>query len=246
MSISPDFDRAWALYEEARRKGHRRETLAALGKAIEELERCPEELRRAWSERFLSTPRSDHVYDPLFQRVLLPVLVAGVVEARPGYARWLSVLISEVSGADRLVYASPLLPEPLKNRRALLELALFHDPEDSRARRLLIEAELRGIEYSLHEVPSGVLYSNGATADECALMLAELPQFEALLAAEGLGGHYQEVLDYARFHYTAYRDYLIHHRGQGYPNLLAQEHWGSTPERPSPQSWYLPRYMRSR
>lgn len=57
MSISPEFDRAWALYEELRRKGQRREAVAFLDKAIEELEKCPEELRRAWCERFI-VPRA--------------------------------------------------------------------------------------------------------------------------------------------------------------------------------------------
>lgn len=152
--------------------------------------------------------------------------------------------MSEVSGADRAVDASPILPESLKNPRALLELALVHDPEDSRARRALIGAELRGMEYSLHEVPSGVLYSHGATAEECSLMLAALPRFETLLKAEGVETHFREGLAYARFHYTAYRDYLLHHSGQVYADLLARNHWCTPPEHPSPESWHLPRSLR--
>jgi hypothetical protein len=62
---------------------------------------------------------------------------------------------------------------------------------------------------SLHELPAGVLYGmNGATQEECQLLLKDLARFEAL--ARALGRLEQEAARIARWrrHFAGYADYL--------------------------------------
>lgn len=137
----------------------------------------------------------------------------------------------------RAVERCEILPEALQKPRSLFRLALIHDPNDSAARRHLIRSELEGIEYSVHELPYGVLYSGGASVEECGIMLDDLQQLGALLQLEGLTERYRTVVEYARFHYQAYRDYLLNHPGRGFAWLLETGTWGTPPERPQPGCW---------
>lgn len=191
----------------------------------------PEQMRRVWVEQFLESDRSD-VHTPLFQQVLMPMLVAGVLEGRPRYARWLADLAKAVSGWHRALDDDGQLLEELRSPCALFRLALKHDPNDVQARRGLIRSMLEGINYSLHEVPSGVLYSGGATMAECDLMLEELQELAKLLELEGIKEQYEPLLVYAEFHYRAYKDYLGRPHPKCYAELLAAETWGRPPEAP--------------
>jgi hypothetical protein len=65
-------------------------------------------------------------------------------------------------------------------------------------------------EYSLHELPSVVLYGQGgATAEECSEMISELKDYEDLCSEIGAEDEDREVIDEASFYIPAYRDYLI-------------------------------------
>ena len=73
-------------------------------------------------------------------------------------------------------------------------------------------AILRGrFEYSLHELPSGVLYGqDGATAEECSEMISELKDYEGLCAELGAEDDDRDIIEEASYYIPAYRDYLIH------------------------------------
>ena len=69
------------------------------------------------------------------------------------------------------------------------------------------EKQRRYFEYTLHEIPYGVLYNqNGATGDECSELLNELKNYEIL--CEQLKIDRMELIRKCRFYYNTYRDYL--------------------------------------
>ena len=69
------------------------------------------------------------------------------------------------------------------------------------------EIQRRYFEYTLHEIPYGVLYSqNGATSEECIKLLDELKNYELLCAR--LKINRMKLIEKCRFYYNAYKDYL--------------------------------------
>lgn len=154
---------------------------------------------------------------PLFQRVLLPVLIEGVRQRQPGRARWLA-------GFENLLcHSLPTgLPPELESRVGLLREAVDLDPNDGRALDQLIVSEALSFEYSLHELPVGVLFGqNGATPEQCDALLGQLGEFESHLYRSGKVDRYQELVNTCRFHYQAYRQYLTtRDEGMSYEHFL--------------------------
>jgi hypothetical protein len=74
---------------------------------------------------------------------------------------------------------------------------------------LVLNAAVRFIEHSLHELPVGVLCGmRGATPDELRAQLAWLDQVESLVRLLDCEAEHGDRLDHARFHTAAYLDYL--------------------------------------
>ena len=82
----------------------------------------------------------------------------------------------------------------------------------------------RYLEYTLHELPAGVLYdANGADAKKCAELMSDTYRLEELARARGrdLSG----FLAKCRWHYERYLHYLSRHRHFGsYANYMAKHH----------------------
>ena len=69
------------------------------------------------------------------------------------------------------------------------------------------EKQRKYFEYTLHEVPYGVLYNqNGATSEECLELLNALKDYEIL--CEELKINRMELIEKCRFYYNAYKNYL--------------------------------------
>jgi hypothetical protein len=67
-------------------------------------------------------------------------------------------------------------------------------------------------EYSLHELPAAVLYGPGVDAlspEQCLELEQELDEFRLLVRAEGEEQLYEKFIRKCRFHFRAYRDYLL-------------------------------------
>jgi hypothetical protein len=154
---------------------------------------------------------------PLFRRVLLPVLADGVLSCRPGYARWLEQFGSLLHHCDLSI-----LPEHLRTPMGLLEEAVRQDPGDMVIRRQLVLNHANYLEYTIHELPAGVLYgSDGATLQECDELLELLTAFRDHVNALGENETYSDLLAECGFHYRAYRDYLQDRKhGEGYESYL--------------------------
>ena len=90
------------------------------------------------------------------------------------------------------------------------------------------ERLLKCLEYTLHELPAGVLYgADGANAKECAELMSDTYRLEKLATARGID--LSEFLATCRWHYERYPHYLGRQRHFGsYENYMAKHHAPST------------------
>jgi hypothetical protein len=216
----------WDAYLVEEGRAPREAKLRALGVFLDALEESPHDDWFPWARSIAEgvVDRGDDlvIRQPLFHRAVFPALLAGLREGRPGCARWLAGLAQNLYQCKD---CRAQLPEDEQTEVALLRAALRHDPGDRASRRRLIAALADGFAYSLHEVPSGVLYSigNGATIEECGWLLDELEEFRGLVQEEGLAGKYRDLIRDGSFHFHSYRRYLADREGtSSYPEYLSR------------------------
>ena len=207
----------WVRYLAAEEAGERQSLKDSLGAFIDSLAELDEEALDSFAReiaRQASERKHRHpIRYPLFNRVIGPSLVRGVLSGVPGCARWLAHFDQELLAPRGVCEA---LPEHLRSPEALLLEALRVDPGDTASRRQLIEKQARYLAYTLHEVPAGVLYGHdAASAHECAELLDYLSDFEEHVQTLGDEDSYRELIADCRFHYSAYRDYLRSGRANG-------------------------------
>ena len=100
--------------------------------------------------------------------------------------------------------------------------AYRRDPSSDVARVKLVASTARFIQYTLHELPAGVLYgNNGATVEQCKDLETELAFFRGLLTSTE-SEQFQNLVELASVHYPAYRAYLSQNQRQGYATFLAE------------------------
>jgi hypothetical protein len=78
------------------------------------------------------------------------------------------------------------------------------------------------MQYTLHELPAGVLFgANGASEKECAELMAETYRLEQL--SEKLGTNISTFIEGCRWHYERYPHYIGRHRHfDGYESYIAK------------------------
>ena len=155
---------------------------------------------------------------PLFEKVILPILWDGCNNNVSGCARWLA-------GFNQQIYKSKSIQNILgKNFSEIyfLKLAIKHDPFDSLAKKKLILALASQLEYSIHEIPAGVLWGNdGASIHQCTLLKEELLDFKALVLDYGISEQYKELIEECFLHFTEYPKYLAQNKYDSYENYLS-------------------------
>ena len=158
---------------------------------------------------------------PLFRRAILPTLEAAIANRTPGAARWLAGFAQHIYKCGDL---KPRLIDGSLTEHTLLLTAIEHDPNDSIARRKLLDLLVRRLDYTIHELPSGVLYGHdGATIDQCREMLDELDDFSHHAEILGVADDYSDLVGKCRFHYNTYAKYLTDRRGAScYADYLSQ------------------------
>ncbi len=206
----PNVQRAWLAYVDAENARVRDDAIAQLRLVIGMLHELPLAQRSAWAleiaESSIDKGMNTPIRMPLFREIIFPALLAGIHEQLPGCARWMA-------GFAQLLYKSPeaqdqLRPE-LRTELGLLRLAVENDPNDRLARDRLIECLAWQLDYSIHELPSGVLYgSDGASIEECNEMLTSVREFEHLVELNGGRPEYENLAATCRFHYLRYAEYL--------------------------------------
>jgi len=210
-TLSPGTANLLKEYQRAEREDMQNAALELLDRFIDAILSEAPDIKKRWA---LDCAASVADYNmafpvrlPLFQRVLLPVLVDGVLQDEPGCARWLAhfeSLLYQLSKSNELA-----LPEHLYNKVWLLKAALRLDPADLLARRHLVEQHADYLAYTLHELPAGVLYSpDYATVAECTDLLEFLEEFKAHISALGNFDQYADLIARCEFHYHTYREYL--------------------------------------
>lgn len=215
----------WDAYQRVEARALRADKLKALTTFLDCLAGSPEPEWFLWArsiaERVVDQGETLMIRMPLFERVLFPALLAGYRDALPGCARWLA-------GLCYYLYRSrgcqEQLPETERSELGLLRAALRHDPDDHRARGKLLEQMLCRLQFSLHELPSGVLYGmDGASPEQCQDLERELDEFRTLAAQERQEEHYAELISGCRFHFQTYREYLLSARDRrDYAQYLAE------------------------
>ena len=217
--------RLWDTYEAAESRAPRAEKLRALDAFLEALGSSPPTEWFPWARSIAEQVVDDGIdlviRRPLFKRAVFPALLAGYRARLPGSARWLAGLSQQLlscpAGRERL------LPE-VATEQTLLLAAIRHDPDDRRSRLRLIDTLADGLRFSLHEIPSGVLYGmDGASPEQCRELEAELEEFCRLVAQEQTQERHAELIRAGRLHFRAYRDYLSNRdKYQSYAEYLSQ------------------------
>lgn len=162
------------------------------------------------------------VRHPLFAKILWPFLVDEYHAGSSATPMW----IAHFDKLGTFAQKREALNLDWPTKEMLLREAVTHDPSNTKARRQLIDVMARYFRYTLHELPTGVLYGiNGASVTECQKLLASLDEFRELVRTEHLLEDYQEAIEKWQFHYRSYADYLTHH--QQYKNYAdyTQQHW---------------------
>lgn len=154
---------------------------------------------------------------PLFRRVLFPELRSRYAAGDAAAARILAELSQELfryrEGWEQLGWPGQV---------DLWKEAYRRDPSSEVARAKLVASTANFIRYTLHELPSGVLYgSDGASIAQCDDLVAELAFFRGLLSSRETE-QLRHLVELASFHYPTYREYLVQNRKQGYPAFLAE------------------------
>ena len=212
-------DELWIEYRAAEGRGVRAEYLRALREFISAWQTAPATTRARWLTSYFEAGiiDSDRVRTLLLEEVLLPELVA---RARAGHecARRRTATLLERRPHERAWGAYHEL-----GWRGLVDELLAASPGDEGLRRAALEQDLDYLRYTLHELPSGVLYGHdGASVAECDELLAWLDELEGSMRTLERA-EYRPLIAEARRHYAAYRAYLGAGRVEGgYTAYLAR------------------------
>jgi hypothetical protein len=212
MNLPPNLVNQWNAYLAAERSGVRSLALAQLDAFIESLRRQSDMDWQNWaaelSEAILDGHREIPVRMPLFRSVIFPALHGRLTGGSGSAARILG-------GFSHLLCQSPecraLLPPPLQTEHGLILEAVRRDASDFRSKHRLRAILRDRFKYSLHELPSGILYGqNGASVEQCAEMMDELKDYAGLCDEIGAEDADREIIAQASSYLPAYRDYLLH------------------------------------
>ena len=223
MKLSPESERRWAAYLAAERDRVRAVTMPALDAFLEALLAEQPTVWKGWAKNLARQVADEGagwpVRFPLFRRALLPALVESIAARESGPARWLA------SFDQLLLHAPGALPEELRTSEALLMEALRVNPQDQRARLKLVEHLASYLDYTLHELPAGVLWGrDGATAEQCVELQGLLADFREHTDRLQETTRYTDLIKDCELHFRSYREYLLAGRPGGSYEAYLREH----------------------
>ncbi len=141
------------------------------------------------------------IRQPLYGKLIYPILSDHVeqnnVEAIKALLRLDQHLISYQGYSKDTKYSS----------WALLEKGLSISPNDKELLELSERKTRDYLDYTLHELPIGVLYGdNGATIEECEELIKEVEKYDMLCSK--LDRNESELIMQCRYYYSTYKAYL--------------------------------------
>ena len=201
----------WDAYLRVEARGSREQKLSSLEQFLAKLEPSPMDEWADWArsiaERCVDNSEDFQIRMPLFRRAIFPVLLAGLQQKRTGYARWLAGLSQQLYGCKE---CRDQLPDDMQTEIGLLHAAIQHDPNDSESRLKMLQAWAWQLDYTVHEVPAGVLHGNdGATPAQCLELQEWLDEFVELATTQNQVERYRHLIEKCRLHFWAYHEYLI-------------------------------------
>jgi hypothetical protein len=202
----------WDKYCSAERDRIRSVTIPILERFLTALADTPMDSWKDWAYD-LAAKHVDHkdtfpIRFPLFTKAIFPALLEGLNSGECNCARWLA-------GFELLIYKNKECKAALadlgyETTRELLYLALKQNPSDTLAREQLIRNISNYLDYTLHELPTAVLYDqNGADVAACLDLLQMLEEFKVLVCVQEVESKYEELLKDCQFHYFNYMQYLL-------------------------------------
>ncbi len=208
--LEPDTQKRWRTYLDAEQDRIHDISILALEHFIDALLRQDQSSWQIWAQSLaiqISNEKSEvPVRLPLFRRVILPALIEGISRGTPHCARALAefqFLLLKTQDVQ--------LPERLRTRESLLQEALRQDSTDQLARERLVKLWVSILEYSIHELPDGILYMREfASLDECNKLLEILEQFKTHVEILEQQEQYSSLVTECELHFRSYRDYLLH------------------------------------
>lgn len=200
----------WQRNLDLEQRGARERALAVLDEFVATLSAYRPERRAAFAEEFCALASAADatlpVRHPLLVGVICPYLAVAHARRDISALRWM-VRLRERNVP--LYECGPMFDPDRFGTTDLLREILAQDPADNASRRRLISELSRHFDYSIHEVPAGILYNaNGATITECLELLEELEELRSLVEAEGLREEYGARIREWALHFRGYADYL--------------------------------------
>lgn len=141
------------------------------------------------------------IRQPLYKHLIYPILLAQVaqnnVAAIKGLLKLDEHLLSYQAYSHDTTYSWAML----------LEQGLTIAPNDTELLKLSEQTTRNYLNYTLHEIPIGVLFGqDGATIAQCDELIEKVVEFENLCNQLELDE--KELIENCKFYYTAYKAYL--------------------------------------
>ncbi|MDH3348227.1 MAG: hypothetical protein OEM02_09065 [Desulfobulbaceae bacterium] len=204
-----NFEQSWDEYSLAENDRIRSVYQDLLGKFLDCAEHSTPEKKEKFvfnlSSKIIDKNDSFPLRMPLFERLLFPVLYNGFLDNKKNCARWLA-------GFSLYIFKSTLARKELGDNihpNYFLEKALALDPNDNLARGELIKKLAYELEYSIHEVPTYVLWDNSvADIESCKMLQDKLESFTSHVKIADQEDIYSELIRECKFHFQQYQNYL--------------------------------------
>jgi len=140
------------------------------------------------------------IRQPLYKHLIYPILSAQVEQNNVDAIKGLLNL-------DQHLLHQDYTKDTKYSSWTLLEKGLSISPDDRELLDLSEKKTKNYLEYTLHELPLGVLYGvNGATIEECKELIEEVEKYEVL--CDKLQRDESALIEECKFYYTAYNAYL--------------------------------------
>ena len=192
--------------------------MPVLVQLVARLESYPPHERSAFAQALAQAASEPSVPEipirhPLFDRIVLPVLVDRYDRNEVGSARVLLHFFHQIHGG-RL--CKDVIGERELSQGALLERAILQEPGARDLQLQWLDMARGWFEYATHEVPAGVLHGNdGATVAGCDDLLEQVDRFAARAATLGVAEQNQDSIAEWRYHVSGDRAYLLDRRRHG-------------------------------
>lgn len=193
----------WRQYLIAEKKCLKNQWKMFLDEFIHAYFQASEDDRAAWLSQNVHLIADDKVpmRHSLFEKIIFPYLFDGYQKHDLTYIKQLGRLYRHIDSLN--AYRRGEIGLTLDS---LLKLGLSLSPNDQELLMLAYGTIKSDLEYSVHELPSGILYgSHGADGAQCLELLEDLSDFEEV--CQKLGKDETAFINMCRWHYQHYPIY---------------------------------------